>query len=343
MADHVEAALRVVGWLEVDRIAHNVVARTRLGLSHRVVLAGHLDTVPPADGNDVPRLEEGTLWGVGAADMKGGLAVMLDLAATLQQPAVDVTYVFYAAEEIAREYSGLLALQDARPDLLLGEAAIVCEPTDGIVEAGCQGVLKALLSVAGRRAHVARPELGVNAIHRLGPVLGALQAWPGRLRQAGGGGALREVVVEGCTYRESLQAVSISGGGVSNVVPDTAEVALNYRFAPDLDVEAAGRVLREVVASCMGPDDDLEIVDSAPAARPHLAHPFLAGLVAAAGGSAKVRGKQGWTDVAFFAERGIPAANFGPGDPDVAHTTGEFVTRASLEHARRVLGEVLSV
>ncbi len=327
LADHVEAALRRLSWLEVVRVGDNVVARTRLGRSSRVAFAGHLDTVPPK-GNERPRTDGDILWGLGSTDMKGGLAVMLDLAGAFPGPACDVTYVFYVAEEIARAHSGLLELARQAPDLLEADLAVVCEPTNSAVEAGCQGVLKAEVTMAGLRAHVARPWMGRNAIHRLAPVLGLLNGW-----------RPRRVVVDGCEYRESLQAVALSGGVASNVVPDRAVLELNYRFAPDRGVDAAGLELEEMLAPWLEEGDCFELTDSAPAAPPSLHHPFLAALVDASG--APVTGKLGWTDVAFFAERGIPAANFGPGDPELAHTAGEMITRASLERARAVLGRLL--
>jgi succinyl-diaminopimelate desuccinylase len=313
--------------LAVERVGDNVVARTTQGRPSRLVLAGHLDTVPPK-GNEQPRAEGEVLWGIGSADMKGGLAVMADLAATLAAPSCDVTYVFYVAEEIARAESGLLQLAERRPDLLAGDAAVVCEPTGAAVEAGCQGVLRADLVLSGVRAHVARPWMGRNAVHRLAPVLAALADW-----------RPRRPLVDGCEYRESLQAVGVSGGVAGNVVPDRAVLALNYRFAPDLDVDGARGVLEAMVAPWLAPGDSLVITDSAPAAAPSLHHPFLAALVEAS--AAPVTGKLGWTDVAFFAERGTPAANFGPGDPELAHTADERVTRASLERARAVLGSLL--
>ena len=327
IADHVERLLRRQAWLDVVRVGDNVVARTDLGLPDRVVLAGHLDTVPP-NGNAVPKIDGTTLWGLGSTDMKGGLAVMLDLAGTLGRPNCDVTYVFYVAEEIAREHNGLLALASAEPGLIDASAAIVCEPTNCRVEAGCQGVLKADIAIAGLRAHVARPWTGRNAIHRLGPLLAGVAGWPGR-----------EVQIDGCTYTESLQAVGVSGGVASNVLPDRAVLQLNYRFAPDRDAAAAGEALREIVAPWLEVGDSFTVADSAPSAPPSLNHPLLARLVSAASGP--VSGKLGWTDVAFFAERGIPAANFGPGDPELAHTAGEMVTRGSLEEARQVLGRLL--
>ncbi len=328
LADHVETALSGRRWLDVVRVGDNVVARTRLGRSRRVVLAGHLDTVPPK-GNEQPRTEGDVLWGLGSTDMKGGLAVMLDLAATLPAPAPDVTYVFYVAEEIARTHSGLLQLARQAPELLEADAAIVCEPTNSAVEAGCQGVIRAEVVLAGRRAHVARPWMGRNAVYRLAPVLALLDAW-----------APRRAVVDGCEYRESLQAVGVAGGVAANVVPDMASVELNYRFAPDRGLDAAARELEEMLAPCLEHGDSFEVTDSAPAALPSLGHPFLAALVEASGGA--VKGKLGWTDVAFFAERGTPAANFGPGDPELAHTAGEHLTRSSLERARDVLGRLLA-
>ena len=324
IADHVEAALRPHRWLEVVRVGDNVVARTDLGLSHRLALAGHLDTVPPKD-NDVPKVEGDTLRGLGSADMKGGLAVMMDVAASVPEPRCDLTFIFYVAEEIARSHNGLLALLAARPDLLEATAAIVCEPTNCAVEAGCQGVLKAAVVMAGERAHVARPWMGRNALHRLAPVLTTVADWPGR-----------EVDVEGCSYRESLQAVALSAGVASNVLPDKAVMELNYRFAPDQDEKAATDRLKAIVGPRLSDADVLRVTDSAPSARPSLGHPLLADLVRATKGAPS--GKLGWTDVAFFAERGVPAANFGPGDPEVAHTAGEMVTRSSLERARAVLG-----
>jgi succinyl-diaminopimelate desuccinylase len=327
LADHVEATLRRLAGLEVARVGDNVVARTHLGRRSRVVLAGHLDTVPPK-GNERPRVEGGTLWGLGSTDMKGGLAVMLDLAATPPGPAYDVTYVFYVAEEVARAHSGLLQLARQAPELLEGDAAVVCEPTNSAVEAGCQGVIKAELVLAGQRAHVARPWMGRNAVHRLAPVLTLLDGW-----------APRRAVIDGCEYREALQAVRLSGGVASNVVPDSAALELNYRFAPDRGLDAAARELEEILAPCLEAGDSFAVTDSAPAAPPSLGHPFLAALVETSG--AGVTGKLGWTDVAFFAERGTPAANFGPGDPELAHTAGEMVTRSSLARARDVLGRLL--
>ncbi|HTV11139.1 MAG TPA: succinyl-diaminopimelate desuccinylase [Acidimicrobiales bacterium] len=341
IADFVEGFARGAPWLEVDRIGDNVVARTHGALPVRVLLAGHLDTVPPpsrrgAEGgpesapgdNQVTGTDGGTLWGLGSTDMKGGLAVMLDLAASLRAPNCDLTYVFYVAEEIARAHSGLLALAESHPDLLDADTAIVCEPTNCLVEAGCQGVLRAEIVLRGARAHVARPWTGSNAVHRLGPLLGLISSVPPR-----------KVQIDGCSYQESLQAVRTWGGVAANVLPEVAGIEVNYRFAPDRDKEAARAALREMVASVLEEGDALVFTDAAPAALPSLQDPVLARLLQLTGHPPA--GKLGWTDVAFFSERGTPAANFGPGDPELAHAPGERVTRAELERARAVLGSLL--
>jgi succinyl-diaminopimelate desuccinylase len=329
MADRVQAELGPCDWLEVERVGDNVVARTGLGRDRRLVLAGHLDTVPPA-GNEVARVEGDTLYGVGSADMKGGLAVMLDLARNLPDPALDLTWCFYAREEVGRDESGLAELWANRPDLLAGDAAVLGEPTDARVEAGCQGTMRMVVHLAGVRAHTARPFTGRNAIHRLAPLLERVARFEPR-----------QVVMDGCTYTEQLQAVHIGGGVAGNVVPDAAAVTLNYRFAPDRDSAAARAWLGALVAGLVDPDsgDRVEIVDQADGAPPALDDPSLAALVAGSGEAP--RAKVGWTDVASFWAHGVPAANFGPGDPLLAHHPDECVTRGSLERAHSVLGELL--
>jgi len=329
LADRVERDLRACPHLVVERLGDTVVARTDLGRDRRVVLAGHLDTVPPF-GPHGPRVEADTLWGLGSVDMKGGLAVLLDLAAGMGTPAIDVTFVFYACEEVAGVHNTLPRLLTERPDLAAADAAVLGEPTAGTVEAGCQGTMRAVVSVTGRRAHTARPYTGINAVHRLAPVLDVLAAYQPR-----------PVVVDGCTYVEQLQAVALSGGVAGNVVPDRASVTVNYRFAPGRDVEGAEAELRAVLAGAIDPGagDTVEVVDAAPAAAPGLSHPVIAALVAATG--APARAKVGWTDVATFSAAGIPAVNFGPGDPLLAHTPDEHVSRGELEHARDVLAAVV--
>lgn len=328
IVDVLEAELRAHRHLEVTRVGDNLVARTDLGRPRRVVLAGHTDTVP-ASGNERARLDGDRLHGVGSADMKGGLAVMLDLAATLLEPAVDVTYVFYAREEVASAESGLGELFQSRPDLLVGDVAVLGEPTDARVEAGCQGTLRAVVVLHGARAHTARPWMGRNAVHRLAGVLSEFDRHIGRV-----------VEIDGCTFREALQAVAVEGGVAGNVVPDRASVTVNFRFAPDRSSDAAVAYLRSVVAPYLEQGDDIEILDLAPAAAPGLTHPLLAALVERSGG--EVEAKLGWTDVARFAEHGVPAVNFGPGDSTIAHTEGEYLDREPLEKVHTVLRGLLT-
>lgn len=329
IADRVADELSDCDWLQVERLGDNVVARTELGHGRRLMIAGHLDTVVPG-ANTATRLDGDVVWGVGAADMKGGLAVMLDLARTVRRPAMDVTWCFYACEEVSRAESGLLPLWEERPDLLAADAAVLGEPTACRVEAGCQGTMRVRVDLGGVRAHTARPYTGRNAIHRLAPLLAAVAGWEGR-----------RVVIDGCEYAEQLQAVAVEGGVAGNVVPDAASVTINYRYAPDRDAVAARRQLDELLEGLVGgdPNDGLAVLDQADGAPPSLGHPLLAALVAATG--KPPRAKVGWTDVASFWAHGIPAANFGPGDPLLAHHPEERVDRAQLERARAVLASLL--
>jgi len=327
LADLVEQRLRALGHLVVERVGDNVVARTELGRGQRLVLAGHLDTVPP-DGNAEPRIEGDVLWGVGAADMKGGLAVMLALAEAVPEPAVDVTWVFYVAEEVAAEHNGLRHLFAARPDLVRGDAALLGEPTGAVLEAGCQGTMRVRVTLIGRRAHTARPWMGRNAIHRAGRLLAAIADHEPR-----------RPVIDGCEFREALQAVAVEGGVAGNVVPDRAVVTINHRFAPDRTVDEARAAVESVLAPHLEPGDEVEVVDAADAAPPSLSHPLLAALRTR--NDLPVRAKLGWTDVSRFAAAGIPAANFGPGDSTLAHRSDERVERASLEAVHRALEDLL--
>lgn len=327
IAEHLEGALRPLPWLDVVRRGDNVVARTDLGRHYRLILAGHTDTVPP-DGNARARIEGDTVHGVGTSDMKSGLAVFLELARTVAEPAVDVTYVFYAGEEVESRHNGLGHLSRDRPDLLSGDAAILGEPTGGALEAGCQGTLRMGVTVRGRRAHTARPWMGVNAIHRLGPVLSVVREYEGR-----------RPVVGGCEYAEALQAVAVEAGVAANVVPDEARLTLNHRFAPDRPPQEAERRIQELLAPALGPDDSLELLDVAPGAPPALDHPLLATLVRRAG--LEVRAKLGWTDVARFAGLGIPACNLGPGDPTLAHRADERAERSLIEATFACLDELV--
>jgi len=317
-----------VPWLTVDRVGDNVVARTELARPHRLLLGGHLDTVP-ANDNARARIDGSTLWGLGASDMKGGLAVMLTLAETVAAPAVDVTYLFYAREEVAFEHNGLRELFAQRPELCRADLALLGEPTDGVVEAGCQGTMRFRVELAGTRAHTARPWMGRNAIHRLGGVLSILAAYDARTP-----------VIDGCEYREALQAVSVEGGVAGNVVPDTAVVLINHRVAPDRTLAEAEAHVRAVLAPALEDGDTVEVVDAAAPAPPALRTPLLAALVGRY--DLQVRAKLGWTDVSFFAEHGTPAANFGPGDATLAHTRDERVERVALDACHALLSRLLT-
>ena len=329
LADVVAAELTSCAWLEVHRVGDNVVARSALGRPVRLLAAGHLDTVPPS-GDPGPRIDGDACYGLGACDMKGGLAVMLDLATARAAPAVDVTWCFYACEEVDRAHSGLAQLWRECPALLRADAAVLLEPTDARVEAGCQGTLRAVVHLGGVRAHTARPFAGRNAIHRLAPALARVAGWEGR-----------EVQLEGCTFAEQLQAVAVAGGVAGNVVPDDASLTVQLRFAPDRRSDEARAALallfEDLFDETLG--DRLEILDEADGAPPSLGHPLLGALAARSGGAPVA--KVAWTDVATMWAHGVPAANFGPGDPLLAHHPDEHVTGASLRRARAVLASLL--
>lgn len=328
IAAAVEAALHEhTRGFEIIRDGNAVLARTNYGLASRVILAGHLDTVPIAD-NVPSRLDvNGVLHGCGTVDMKSGDAVFLHLAATIAEPAHDLTLLFYDCEEIAQEHNGLGRVERNHPEWLRGDLAILGEPTGALIEAGCQGTLRVRVAVTGTRAHSARSWLGDNAIHKLGPILTRL-----------GGYQARSVDIDGCVYREGLSVVSIVGGVAGNVIPDTAELTLNFRFAPDRSPSQAIEHVQQVLD---GLDVALEVTDQAAGALPGLAAPAAQELIRAAGG--QVRAKYGWTDVARFAALGIPAINFGPGDPSFAHKRDEQVPVSQIADVTRVLRSYLSV
>jgi succinyl-diaminopimelate desuccinylase len=321
LADEVETALRAqTSGFEIVRNGNAVLARTRGHRPSRVLLAGHLDTVPIAE-NLPSRREHGELYGCGAADMKSGDAVFLHLAATVIEPAHDLTLVFYDCEEIDAVANGLGRIERELPDWLSADVAILGEPTGGYIEAGCQGTLRVVISVTGTRAHSARSWLGDNAIHKLVAVLDRLAAY-----------TPRTVDIDGCAYREGLSAVRIEGGVAGNVIPDAASVTVNFRFAPDRSVAAALQHVHEVFD---GLDVRIEQTDAAAGAMPGLSQPAAKALVDAAGG--QVRAKYGWTDVSRFAALGIPAVNFGPGDPNLAHRRDERVPVANITAAVAML------
>jgi succinyl-diaminopimelate desuccinylase len=324
LADALERALRAQApHLEILRSGAAVLARTRLGRDRRVLLAGHLDTVPIAD--NLPSRRRGDLlFGCGTSDMKAGDAVFAHLAATCPDPRHDLTLVFYDCEEVDAARNGLGRIEREHGDWLRADLALLGEPTNGQVEAGCQGTIRAEITTRGRRAHSARSWLGHNAIHAAGPVLEVLTRYPAR-----------QVEIDGCHYREGLQAVRIAGGVAGNVVPDECVLTVNFRFAPDRDVDAATAHLREVFDGF-----ELAVVDAAAAAAPGLDAPVAQEFLAATGSTAA--GKYGWTDVARFAALGVPALNFGPGDPNLAHTVDEHVDTGLITAATAQLRRFLA-
>jgi succinyl-diaminopimelate desuccinylase len=313
LADAIEAGLRRLDHLEVTRIGNSLVARTDLGHGERVVIAGHIDTVPVHD--NLPCRNDGTLLhGLGTCDMKGGVAVALRLAAGVPAPNRDVTYVFYECEEIEAVHNGLRKIAEDRPDLVEADFAILMEPSDAVIEAGCQGTLRVEVRTRGERAHSARSWKGVNAIHKAAEVLRRLNEYDAR-----------RPVIDGLEYHEGLNAVLVSGGVAANVLPDEAVVTVNYRFAPDRSEDEAIAYVREFFDGF-----EVTVTDSAPGALPGLDVPAAKAFVEATGG--EVNPKFGWTDVARFSAVGIPAVNFGPGDPSLAHKQEEHVP---IEHIRR--------
>jgi succinyl-diaminopimelate desuccinylase len=310
LADAIQTALSAYSHLEVLRDGDAVVARTNLGRDSRVVIAGHIDTVPVADNLPVkflPMEREQVLWGRGTVDMKAGVAVQLKLAATVAEPNTDVTWIFYDHEEVEASKNGLGRLARNHPELLNANFAVLCEPTGAQVEGGCNGTMRIEIKTHGVKAHSARPWMGKNAIHATAEILTILANHK-----------TDEVEVDGLVYRESLNAVLMSGGIATNVIPDSATITVNYRFAPSKSVGQAEAHLRDIFAGF-----DLTVTDSAAGARPGLDRPEALRFVAATGTTAKP--KYGWTDVARFSDLGVPAVNYGPGDPSKAHADDENV------------------
>ena len=328
IVDFVAQKLSEAPWLDVTRIGDNIVAKTGDTKGMRLLLGGHTDTVP-AQGNDQIRLSEDSIWGIGSADMKGGIAIMLSLALNVPDSAVDMTYVFYAREEVAHKHNGLLEIEANQPELLIADLAILGEPTSGNIEAGCQGTMRFTLELKGERAHTARPWMGRNAIHRLSGVLTAIEDYESR-----------NPVIEGCQYREALQVVKVEGGIAGNVVPDSTTLTINHRVAPDRSLDIAEKEIRDLLEPFMEPADELKVVDAAPPAKPGLSNPILASMIESH--ELDVQAKLGWTDVAFFDQKGIPAANFGPGDATLAHTSNEQVERSSIDQCYLALKQIIT-
>jgi len=320
IADAIEAVLRPLSHLEVIRDGHTIVARTNLGRVERVVLAGHIDTVPLTDPPNLPTRREGqNLVGRGTCDMKGGVAVQLRLASALSEPTRDITYVFYDCEEVEKERNGLARVGRNSPELLRADFAVLLEPTDGAVEGGCNGTLRIDVTASGTAAHSARPWNGHNAIHEAATILGRLVAYDPQT-----------ITVDGLDYRESLNAVGIRGGTAGNIIPDECVVTVNYRFAPNMSGAEALTHVRELFKGYA-----VEPKDMAEGARPGLHLPAAKAFVEAL--AVPVHAKEGWTDVARFSELSIPAVNFGPGDPNWAHHDHEFCPVQQLVDAEAAL------
>ncbi|MGG8408704.1 succinyl-diaminopimelate desuccinylase, partial [Streptomyces sp. 12297] len=308
--------------LTVDRRGNNIVARTDLGRAERVILAGHLDTVPIADNVPSRLDEDGVLWGCGTTDMKSGVAVQLRIAATVTEPNRDLTFVFYDQEEVAAHLNGLGHLADAHPEWLAGDFAVLLEPSDAQVEGGCQGTLRVLLKTTGERAHSARSWMGSNAIHAAGPILARLAAYEPR-----------KPVIDGLEYHEGLNAVRIEGGVANNVIPDECTVTVNFRYAPDRTEQEALAHVEEVFADCGVVEYIVD--DLSGGALPGLSHPAAQAFMEAVGGRAMP--KFGWTDVSRFSALGVPAVNYGPGDALLAHKRDERVATKAILHCEERL------
>lgn len=312
LADQVQSALEELSRLEVTRIENTLIARTNFGFDNRIVLAGHLDTVP-ANNNQKSQTTNEAIHGLGAVDMKGGLAVMLKLLQRVSEFKKDVTFLFYEAEEIESKYNGLEKISKTQGKLLEADFAILLEPTGAVLEMGCQGSLRFKITIKGTRAHSARWWRGDNAIHKAQGVLEIVNSYQPRNPE-----------IDSLTFREGLQIVGISGGVAGNVIPDSVEILLNHRFAPDRDQATAIAHLRELFA-----DFELEIIDVAEAAPVGLNQKAIADFVKEI--DLPIAPKFGWTDVARFSKLNIPAINFGPGDPHLAHHPDEMVPIADLE------------
>ncbi|MCI9889289.1 succinyl-diaminopimelate desuccinylase [Micrococcales bacterium 31B] len=326
LADAIEAALAPLAHLEMVRDGDAIVARTHLGRPERVVIAGHIDTVPLA-GN-LPTWVEGegadaVLFGRGTCDMKGGVAMQLHCAAAVTAPSRDVTWVFYDLEEVESAKNGLGRLMRTHPDLLAGDFAILGEPTAGALEGGCKGTLRAELTLTGTAAHSGRAWIGDNAIHRAAPLLQRLAEYGSPV-----------VEVDGLDYRECLSAVKIEGGIAGNVVPDRCVVTVNFRFAPNRTAAQAEADLRDYVGTLAS---EFVLTDAADGARPGLQAGAAKSFKEALGADVPVRAKQGWTDVARFSALGIPAVNFGPADPLKAHADDEHCPVPQLYQCAEIL------
>lgn len=288
----------------------------------KVALVGHTDTVP-LQGHVGARIDGNRLYGLGATDMKGGLAVMIHM---LEGSHADrLVGVFYAGEEGPWAGNDLGPILDAMPELTEIEAGIVMEPTNREVHAGCQGSINARVTFVGEPSHSARPWLGTNAVTRAGTFLTMMDGLTPELHP-----------IEGLEFKEVISVTRASGGIANNIIPGRFDLNVNYRFSPDRSTEDAINRLNDVCAAA----DEFEVMDAAPAAYPETGHPLFQELIEAAG--SEVSHKQGWTDVAQLSQRGIPGINFGPGETALAHKPGESIDLGDLVWCHDVLTQVLS-
>ena len=356
LADAVETYLRGISHLTVRRYGDTVMASTDFGRERRIILAGHIDTVPvignfpprwldPGDGDILPDIaasfpQDRVMWGRGSVDMKASDAVLLYLAATQQRPKYDLTFVFYDHEEVSAEHNGLRKVVERHPDWVRGDFAIIAEPTGCGIQGGCNGSIRFDVITHGVAAHSARAWMGENAIHKAAGILNALNSYEPA-----------DVVVDGLSYREGLNATLISGGTGTNVIPDECRVHVNYRFAPNKSIEEAKALLMGTSAGAeLGNGEHvatggpfagygIEMKDESPAARPGLNNDLavsLATLVRSRTGLSP-QAKLGWTDVARFSELGIPAVNLGAGDPLLAHKHDEQIPVSQLSTLCEIL------
>lgn len=331
IADEIEGALRNLNLpgVEVFRFNNNVLARTNRGLGSRIMLAGHIDTVPIAD-NVPSRIEDGIMYGCGTVDMKSGLAVYLHTFATLatsEKLEYDLTLIAYECEEVADHLNGLGHIQSEYPHWLTADLALLGEPTAGWIEAGCQGNLRIKVTARGVRAHSARSWLGENAMHKLAPLISQIAAYQPA-----------QVQIDGLIYREGLNIVFCESGVANNVIPDEAWMNINFRFAPNRSIEEA---IEHVATTFNFEGLEWAVEDAAGGALPGLDKQVTSGLIDVVGHE-KIRAKFGWTDVSRFSAMGVPALNFGAGDPSFAHKRDEQCPVEQITEVAETLKNYLS-
>jgi succinyl-diaminopimelate desuccinylase len=318
---------RLAGRVPIERVGDSLVCAVRRETGGpRVALAGHLDVVR-TEHDGAPRVEGDKLYGPGAADMKSGLAAMLELVESgfTAQTAVDLTLVFYAREEGPFADNELGPVLERIPELGKVDLAVCLEPSDNKLQLGATGSIHAEVTFVGRTSHSARPWQGENAIHKAGPFLTDLT-----------GRAPRESIIDGFSYRTVTSVTLAEGGRGRNIIPDRFKLNVNHRFAPDTSLDQAKRDVEELVAGRA----EVRFTDLSPAAPPFAEHPLVRALRES--GIVGVEPKQAWTDVARFAALGVPAVNFGPGEQGQAHQKNEWTSLAKLEAGYAILTRFLT-